>query len=139
MRDVSAARVLDRPRYTTRRYVRHTQAQTPLTVTAPADESSVGSSVEVMMFAKLDLSRCDHSRAISFEKFSRAREPRGSCPELHEAPSGCASLGEIHCCANLRARWFPRVDVRLKPLAALRCSPSARNHPEGAGLEALGN
>jgi glucoamylase len=47
MRDVSAGRVLDRPRYTTRRYVRHTQGQTPLTVSAPTDESSVGSSVDV--------------------------------------------------------------------------------------------
>ena len=42
MRDVSAGRVLDRPRYTTRRYVKHTQGTTPLTVTAPADERSVG-------------------------------------------------------------------------------------------------
>ena len=47
MRDVSAGRILDRPRYTTRRYVRRTQGETPLTVTAPADESAVGSSVEV--------------------------------------------------------------------------------------------
>ena len=43
MRDVSAGRVLDRPRYTTRRYVKNTQEATDLTVTAPADESSVGS------------------------------------------------------------------------------------------------
>jgi hypothetical protein len=47
MRDVSAGRVLDRPRYTTRRYVRRHQGATPLTVTAPADESEVGSSVDV--------------------------------------------------------------------------------------------
>jgi hypothetical protein len=47
MRDVSAGRVLDRPRYTTRRYVKHSQGATPLTVTAPADESEVGSSVAV--------------------------------------------------------------------------------------------
>src|SRR3954469_5476265 len=47
MRDVSAGRVLDRPRYTTRRYVKRTQGTTPLTVTSPADESAVGSSVEV--------------------------------------------------------------------------------------------
>jgi hypothetical protein len=47
MRDVSAGRILDRPRYTTRRYVRRTQGETPLNVTAPADESAAGSSVEV--------------------------------------------------------------------------------------------
>ena len=48
MRDVSAGRVLDRPRYTTRRYVKNTQEATDLKVTAPADESSVGSaSVDV--------------------------------------------------------------------------------------------
>ena len=47
MRDVSAGRVLDRPRYTTRRYVKNTQQATDLTVTAPADESAAGSSVEV--------------------------------------------------------------------------------------------
>jgi glucan 1,4-alpha-glucosidase len=47
MRDVSARRILDRPRYTTRRYVRNTQGTTPLTVTAPADESEAGSSVVV--------------------------------------------------------------------------------------------
>jgi glucoamylase len=47
MRDVSAGRVLDRPHYTTRRYVRNHQGETPLTVTAPADESEVGSSVDV--------------------------------------------------------------------------------------------
>src|SRR3954451_15423549 len=47
MRDVSAGRILDRPRYTTRRYVRRTQGQTPLTVTAPADESEAASSVVV--------------------------------------------------------------------------------------------
>ena len=39
MRDVSAGRVLDRPRYTTRRYVKNTQAATDLTVTAPANEA----------------------------------------------------------------------------------------------------
>jgi hypothetical protein len=47
MLDVSADRVLDRPRYTRKRYVRHTQGETPLTVTAPADNTSVGSSVVV--------------------------------------------------------------------------------------------
>jgi hypothetical protein len=47
MRDLSAGRILDRPRYTTRRYVRNTQGTTPLTVTAPADESEAGSSVVV--------------------------------------------------------------------------------------------
>jgi hypothetical protein len=39
--------VLDRPRYTRRRYVERTQGETPLTVTAPADNTSVGSSVTV--------------------------------------------------------------------------------------------
>ena len=47
MRDVSAGRVLDRPFYTRDRYVRHTQRETPLTVTAPADNTSVGNSVLV--------------------------------------------------------------------------------------------
>jgi glucoamylase len=41
MLDVSADRVLDRPAYTTDRYVRHHQGQTQLTVTSPADESSI--------------------------------------------------------------------------------------------------
>jgi glucoamylase len=39
MLDVSAGKVLDRPDYTTERYVRHAQGQTALTVTAPADRS----------------------------------------------------------------------------------------------------
>jgi glucoamylase len=47
MLDVSAGRVLDRPRYTVRRYVRRTQQETPLTVTSPADNSAVEDSVEV--------------------------------------------------------------------------------------------
>src|SRR3954452_13816511 len=47
MLDVSSDRVLDRPFYTRNRYVRRTQGTTPLTVTSPADESAVGSSVEV--------------------------------------------------------------------------------------------
>ncbi len=47
MLDVSAGRVLDRPRYTLRRYVKRTQAETPLTVTSPADNSAVEDSVEV--------------------------------------------------------------------------------------------
>jgi glucoamylase len=47
MLDVSAGRVLDRPRYTTRRYVRRTQQETPLTVTSPADNSAVEDTVEV--------------------------------------------------------------------------------------------
>jgi glucan 1,4-alpha-glucosidase len=47
MLDVSAGRVLDRPRYTRHRYVRHTQGETPLTVTSPADNTSVGNSVVV--------------------------------------------------------------------------------------------
>jgi len=47
MLDVSAGRVLDRPRYTLRRYVRRTQQETPLTVTSPADNSAVEDTVEV--------------------------------------------------------------------------------------------
>src|SRR6185295_6060926 len=47
MLDVSAGRVLDRPFYTRNRYVRHTQGETPLTVTAPADNLLVGNSVTV--------------------------------------------------------------------------------------------
>ena len=47
MLDVSAGRVLDRPRYTLRRYVRRTQRETSLTVTSPADNSAVEDSVEV--------------------------------------------------------------------------------------------
>ncbi|WP_028061798.1 glucodextranase DOMON-like domain-containing protein [Candidatus Solirubrobacter pratensis] len=39
MLDVSAGKVLDRPDYTTDRYVKHSQKQTALTVTAPADRS----------------------------------------------------------------------------------------------------
>jgi glucoamylase len=47
MLDVSADRVLDRPRYTRRRYVERTQRETELTVTSPADNSSVGETVQV--------------------------------------------------------------------------------------------
>jgi glucoamylase len=47
MLDVSAARVLDRPRYTVRRYVRRTQQETPLTVTSPVDNTAVEDTVEV--------------------------------------------------------------------------------------------
>jgi glucan 1,4-alpha-glucosidase len=47
MADVSAGRVLDRPRDTTRRYVERTQRQTQLTVTAPEDRSIVESPVDV--------------------------------------------------------------------------------------------
>jgi glucoamylase len=47
MLDVSAGRVLDRPRHTLRRYVRRKQQETPLTVTSPADNSAVEDSVEV--------------------------------------------------------------------------------------------
>jgi glucan 1,4-alpha-glucosidase len=47
MLDVSADRVLDRPFYTRNRYVRHTQGETPLTVTAPADNLLVNDSVSV--------------------------------------------------------------------------------------------
>ncbi len=39
--------MLDRPRYTTRRYVKHTQGTTDLTVTAPANEALVGPTVDV--------------------------------------------------------------------------------------------
>jgi glucoamylase len=47
MLDVSAGRVLDRPRYTVQRYVKREQQETPLTVTSPADNSAVEDSVEV--------------------------------------------------------------------------------------------
>jgi glucan 1,4-alpha-glucosidase len=47
MLDVSAGNVLDRPSYTRDRYVRHTQGETPLNVTAPADNTLVGDSVVV--------------------------------------------------------------------------------------------
>ena len=47
MLDVSAGRVLDRPRYTRRRYVERTQQETELTVTSPADNSAVGDTVQV--------------------------------------------------------------------------------------------
>ena len=45
MLDTAAGRVLDRPRYTTRRYVRNTQGHTALTVTAPTDRTIVNSPV----------------------------------------------------------------------------------------------
>jgi glucoamylase len=45
--DVSARAILDRPRQTTNRYVRHTQRQTALTVDAPADRTIVTSPVTV--------------------------------------------------------------------------------------------
>jgi hypothetical protein len=45
--DVSAQSILDRPRQTTNRYVRHTQRQTALTVDAPADRTIVTSPVTV--------------------------------------------------------------------------------------------
>jgi glucoamylase len=47
MLDVSAGRVLDRPRYMRRRYVERTQRETELTVTSPADNSAVGETVQV--------------------------------------------------------------------------------------------
>jgi glucoamylase len=47
MLDVSAGRILDRPRYTRRRYVERTQEETALTVTSPADNSAVGDTVQV--------------------------------------------------------------------------------------------
>ena len=45
--DLAAGEVLDRPAYTTARYVEHTQLETPLTVTAPPDESLAEASVTV--------------------------------------------------------------------------------------------
>jgi hypothetical protein len=48
MLDVSARRVLDRPSYTTDRYVRHHQGQTTLTVTSPADLSPIGTTSVVV-------------------------------------------------------------------------------------------
>jgi glucoamylase len=45
--DLAAGRVLDRPEETTDRYVRHRQAQTPLTLTSPADLTEVGATVTV--------------------------------------------------------------------------------------------
>ena len=47
MLDVAAGKVLDRPRYTLRRYVKRTQQETALTVSSPADNSAVEDSVEV--------------------------------------------------------------------------------------------
>jgi glucoamylase len=47
MLDTAAGRVLDRPPYTVARYVTRTQQQTTLNVTAPADQSAVGDSVNV--------------------------------------------------------------------------------------------
>ncbi len=47
MLDTSAGRILDRPRYTTNRYVRNTQGHTALTVTAPTDRTIVDSPVTV--------------------------------------------------------------------------------------------
>jgi glucoamylase len=45
--DTAAGRQLDTPAYTTDRYITHTQGQTSLTVTSPADQSSVDGSVQV--------------------------------------------------------------------------------------------
>ncbi|HWI70926.1 MAG TPA: glucodextranase DOMON-like domain-containing protein, partial [Baekduia sp.] len=45
--DLAAGRQLDTPAYTTARYVTRTQGETPLTVTSPADESSVNGTVQV--------------------------------------------------------------------------------------------
>jgi glucan 1,4-alpha-glucosidase len=45
--DLAAGRQLDTPAYTTDRYITHTQGETPLTVTSPADESSVDGAVAV--------------------------------------------------------------------------------------------
>jgi glucoamylase len=48
MLDVGAGKVLDRPDYTTDRYVKHTQKSTTLTVTAPADQSLATGSTHVV-------------------------------------------------------------------------------------------
>jgi glucan 1,4-alpha-glucosidase len=45
--DTAAGSILDRPRYTVDRYIRHAQGQTALSVTAPADNILVGNSVTV--------------------------------------------------------------------------------------------
>jgi glucoamylase len=45
--DTAAGSILDRPGYTVDRYIRHTQGQTALSVTAPADNILVGNSVTV--------------------------------------------------------------------------------------------
>src|SRR4051812_2031677 len=47
MLDTGAGKVLDRPDYTTNRYVKHTQGQTTLTVTGPADQSLATGSTHV--------------------------------------------------------------------------------------------
>jgi glucan 1,4-alpha-glucosidase len=47
MLDVSAAKVLDRPSYTVKRYIDHTQGTTALTVTAPANRSAVTGSTTI--------------------------------------------------------------------------------------------
>jgi len=44
LRDLATGTVLDRPRATFNRYVAHVQGQTPLTVTAPANQSAVSGS-----------------------------------------------------------------------------------------------
>ncbi len=48
MLDVSAGKVLDKPDYTTDRYVKHTQGTTTLTVTAPPDASPATDSTTVI-------------------------------------------------------------------------------------------
>jgi glucan 1,4-alpha-glucosidase len=48
MLDVGAGKVLDRPDYTTNRYVKHKQGQTTLTVTAPDDRSPATGSTTVV-------------------------------------------------------------------------------------------
>jgi glucan 1,4-alpha-glucosidase len=46
--DLGAGRLLDRPRNTVRRYIRHAQGQTSLSVTAPADQSAIDHSPVVV-------------------------------------------------------------------------------------------
>jgi glucan 1,4-alpha-glucosidase len=48
MLDAGAGKVLDRPAYTTDRYVKHKQGQTTLTVTAPADRTAATGSTTVV-------------------------------------------------------------------------------------------
>jgi glucan 1,4-alpha-glucosidase len=42
--DLAARRLLDQPQSTVNRYINHTQGQTPLTVTSPADDSPISAS-----------------------------------------------------------------------------------------------
>ena len=59
LRDLSTGTVLDRPRATFNRYVAHTQGQTPLTVTAPANNSAVSGSPVIVTGTTLPGNRVD--------------------------------------------------------------------------------